>query len=229
MVDKVDPDRVKIFKECMESYGIGTDQAEWPNNILSRKLVVYESGMITRSDDSITRSVDAKELDLCKTLANIAREMIGEIAVGMGSQSMDSFSPFFVCAEDDSAVPQEITESLIRERFGGTIFPLASITVEPLKQSGTWWNEVLKWVSSDAHKRDLYLKNWQRTIDWFNSSSDFCHTSFVRIGDRKALWAAESGELPTGTELTGCVLPRLALGLTNAGSLVGIFGFVVQS
>ncbi len=54
---------------------------------------------------------------------------------------------------------------------------------------------------------------------------------FVRIGDRRALWDAErrNAEYPPGTELTGCVLPRLALGLTRSGSLVGLFGSSVQT
>ena len=34
---------------------------------------------------------------------------------------------------------------------------------------------------------------------------------------------------PPGTEITGCVLPRLALGLTAQGSLVGLFGYSVQT
>jgi hypothetical protein len=53
----------------------------------------------------------------------------------------------------------------------------------------------------------------------------------VRIGDREALWEAESmkDELPAGTEISGCVLPRLALGLTRQGSLAGLFGYSVQT
>ena len=32
-----DPDRLLVIRECMENYDVGSDDAEWPNNIISRK------------------------------------------------------------------------------------------------------------------------------------------------------------------------------------------------
>jgi hypothetical protein len=53
---------------------------------------------------------------------------------------------------------------------------------------------------------------------------------FVCIGDREALWEAEDDpRTPPGTEITPCVLPRLALGLTRGGSLVELLGWSVQT
>ena len=44
----IDPDLFAVLKECTESYGIGTGDAEWSNNILSRRTVVYGSGVIAQ-------------------------------------------------------------------------------------------------------------------------------------------------------------------------------------
>jgi hypothetical protein len=66
-------------------------------------------------------------------------------------------------------------------------------------------------------------------INWFQSRSEFLATVFVRIGDPLALGDLPREEWPEGTETTGCVLPRLALGLTRGGSLVGLFGYSVQT
>ena len=51
--------------------------------------------------------------------------------------------------------------------------------------------------------------------------------AFVRIGDADAL--QELDELPDGTEIAGCVLPRMAIGITANGSLAGVFGHCVQT
>jgi hypothetical protein len=54
--------------------------------------------------------------------------------------------------------------------------------------------------------------------------------AFIRIGDFDALHALESKRCyPKGTEMPGSVLPRLAVGLTRSGSLVGLFGYSVQT
>jgi len=225
-----DPDRFAALKECTESYDVGTPEAEWPNNVLSRRTVAYSSGVIAREGDEVIHNIDPDELDRCKSLANEAREAIGDIDVGMGSEAGDEFFPFFICNDANADCPQSITEEMIRERFGGTIFPPATITTEPLQESGVWWNEVTDWVAdSEGDDKDAYLGAWRRLIDWFKTQPDLSGATFVRIGDREALWDAESGDMPEGTEVTGCVLPRMAVALTRAGSIVGIFGYTVQT
>ena len=226
----LDPERFAVLKECTESYDVGTPDAEWPNNILSRRTVVYESGLIAREGDDVIHNVDPAELDRCKTLAKDACETIGEIFVGMGSEAGDKYSPFFICNNVDGDRPTSITEEVIRQRFKGTIFPPATITAEPLEDSGVWWNEVTDWIAdSDEDEKNAYLGAWRLLIDWFKTQPDLSHATFVRIGDREALWDAESGDMPEGTEITGCVLPRMAVALTDAGSIVGIFGYTVQT
>ena len=64
---------------------------------------------------------------------------------------------------------------------------------------------------------------------WFKKHSEFIDTAFVRIGDSEALSKIYKVDLPAGTQMPGCVLPRLALGLTHHSSLVGLFGYTVQT
>jgi hypothetical protein len=165
----------------------------------------------------------------------------------MGSESSAQFRKFYIVSNADEPASNVINEKLIRSKFGETIFPPATLTIEPLIESGIWWNEVLQDGLSDEEnaktwksilswfKRDTgngeYFKPWKAMMAWFKSRPEFVDTAFIRIGDREALWALdmEKANLPDGTEITGCVLPRLALGLTHNGSLVGLFGYSVQT
>jgi hypothetical protein len=150
----------------------------------------------------------------------------------MGSESIEPFHDFFITANVDEPAPGSISDELIWTKFGGTIFPLATITVEPLSEAGVWWSEVESDQSgSDEDKAAKTLNRWRGMIDWFKTQPEFVDTAFVRIGDSEALWEARrrKDELPAGTEITGCVLPRLVLGLTEHGSLVGLFSHCVQT
>jgi hypothetical protein len=51
----------------------------------------------------------------------------------------------------------------------------------------------------------------------------------VVFRDRIALWKTPRADWPEGTLTTGCAFPRLALGLTHGGNLVGLFGNVVHT
>ncbi len=46
----LDPDKLAIIQDCMDNYDVGSPEAEWANNIISRKAVVYQSGVIARRD-----------------------------------------------------------------------------------------------------------------------------------------------------------------------------------
>ena len=222
----VDSDRFAVLKECTENYDVGTEKAEWPNNIVSRKAVLYASGVIARKGTKVRHAVESGELALCKKLAAEAARLMAGVEVGMGSESSDAFRGFFIAANVDDPVPKAITEELIRDRFGGTIFPLATITVEPLKEAGKWWSEV-KFDGSESGA--AYFRPWRKMIQWFGKRPEFKRSAFIRIGDRQALWTIPREKYPPGTELTGCVLPRMAVGLTAAGSLAGLFGYCVQT
>ena len=151
----------------------------------------------------------------------------------MGSEGHDEFQEFFVAANFDDLVPQRIDDGLVRARFGGTIFPSATVTVEPLQEGGQWW----RWVMADgvsSHEaaysgsedrfeedRAAYLEDylgpWRALVPWFHGQPELKDAAFVMIGDYDALHALDRSEFPPGTVLVPCALPRLALGLTAAG------------
>ncbi len=221
-----DPDRLAVIGECMAHYDVGDPEAEWPNNILSRRTVVYGSGAIARRDAPVRHaSVDPDELALCRRLADEAAAVMDGIEVGMGSSSGDPFRAFFIAGTADEPAPAAIDAALIRARFGGTIFPPANVTVEPLDEEGLWWGEV---EEDGSESGPDYVLPWREMIRWFRERPEFTDTAFVRIGD-DALEDLGSDRYPEGTEMPGCVLPRLALGLTRGGSLAGLFGPCVRA
>jgi hypothetical protein len=223
-----DPELQEYLRPCMDHYGIGDPNAEWPNNMLSRKTVVYGSGRIARAGDVLKHAVDAEELQLCKTLAQEVAEIMADIEVGMGSKSSDYFSPFFITANVDDPVPDRINADLIGARFGGVIFPPTPILVEPLREAGLWWSETLSSCEEDSkEEREEYLHPWRTMIRWFQKHPDIRSPSFVRIGDARSL--RDLADLPRGSRMVGSVFPRLVLGLTHRGSLVGLFGVCVQT
>src|SRR5512147_1301077 len=62
-----------VFAPCMDSYGCGdAARYEWPNNVLSTKLVVYDSGVIAKQGGSVVHRVDRMELERCERLARQA-------------------------------------------------------------------------------------------------------------------------------------------------------------
>lgn len=221
-----DPERLAVIRECMKNYEVGDPNAEWPNNIISRRAIVYGSGRIARQGESVQHAVDPDELALCRRLgAEIAGLMAG-VFVGMGSESDDEFQGFFIAGSVDEPAPMSINEVLIRSRFGGTIFPPATIMVEPLTEGTNWWTVV---TQDGSESEAESLVRWRAMIRWFQERPEFVSCAFVQIGDEEALWDLPREEWPEGTEMTGCILPRLALGLTHGGSLVGLFGYVVQT
>lgn len=145
--------------------------------------------------------------------------------VGMGSNSGDYFKNFYI-VQSQATSTRYITPELILDYFANTIFPLATITTEPLATNTTWWQE----VEQDGEESSPdYFHTWHKMMQWFTSQKDFIDCACVRIGDSTLLEQINSDNYPKGTIITGCVLPRLIIGLTKSGSLCGLFGFVVQS
>ena len=226
-----DADRLAVLSQCTENFDIGDPDAEWPNNILSRKLIVYGSGRIARLGQPVRHYVDPDELALCQQLAAEVANVMAGVEVGMGSEAGDPFRPFYIAANADDGAPEAIDEALIRSMFAGTIFPPATITVEPLAEAGRWWQEVEEDACElEGEELQAYLRPWRAMIQWFAARPELKAQAFIRIGDFDALHALElKRRYPKGTEMPGCVLPRLAVGLTRSGSLVGLFGYSVQT
>lgn len=234
-----DDARLAVLKDCVDNYGVGDENAQWPNNILSRQTVVYSNGTIARAGDDVSFAVDSDELDLCVRLANEAAALMEGEEVGMGSESGAGFSAFWICANGEEKA-EHISENLIRARFGSTIFPPASIEIGPISEETDPFGLVFEGIAEmqeeaqedgpeEAARYDESLEKWKTLVRWFASQPDFQDRAWVAIGDEAELQEVPEEQYPPGTEMTPCVLPRLMLGLTHGGSLCGLFGFVVQT
>lgn len=195
-----DPERLAVISECMQNYDVGEPNAEWPNNLLSRSTVVYGSGLNARGDSPVRHAVEVEELALCRRLAAEAAEVMAGAYVGMGSESSDPFRGFFIAGTAGETTLRRIDENLIRSRFGGTIFPPAPISVEPLTEAGVWWGEV---EADGSESGEDYFAPWRAMVRWFRENPAFVDAAFARIGDREALWNLPREGWPTGTEITG--------------------------
>src|SRR6266508_1720971 len=133
---ELDPDKLEIIQDCMDNYDVGCPEAEWPNNIVSRKAVVYQSGVIAHRDSPVRHMVDSAELALCQSLAETIENLMVGVEVGMGSEASTQFRRFYVVANTDEPKQSIIDEKLIRSKSGETIFPPATITIEPLIEAG---------------------------------------------------------------------------------------------
>lgn len=223
--------------QCMDNYTVGDDESEWPNNVLSRQTVVYDSGVIARRGTSVVHRVDPDELALCQRLAGSAAEIMQGVSVGMKSEADDPFHPFFqvgnVSDNDTPGVaPAVVDSALVRRLFGGTICPADAIYVEPLREGGFFWAEIGHDADDDDEESENVLDAWRRLIRFFTESKDLVHPSFACIGfgeysPPKADSTAVDSESIPGFEMHGSCLPRLPFAFTKAGSLVGLFGHVV--
>jgi hypothetical protein len=218
---RIDPERLAPVRECMETYGQDhlDPDGEWPWNVISKRAVAYSCGAIARAGAAVEHCHQPDELERCRRLAGEAARFMAGVDVGMGNEGSCEFSPFFVTANVDQNAPRRLTEAVVRGAFGGTISPSAQIVIEPLWEQGQWWSSVLHWYG-DNDDPEAELRPWRELIRWFRSRDDLLAPSFVMIGDRPRR---------RGAEQPGSVFPRLALGLTQAGSLVGICGWTVHT
>lgn len=218
----LDPNRQQLFQDVITGYGIPPSGSEWFNNCLSSQTVMYSCGAIARRDAIIPHDHDPDEFDRCQRLAYQAAALMERIEIGMGSESTDYLFPFFITVNRPPHPPYRLTATGIRTAFGGTIDPQMTITLEPLTSQTDWWQAVLIDLSliEEPNNPDAIaiLRRWENLVTWFNQQSEFTATAFVKIGS-----------LQDDTTNLVSVFPRLWLGLTSAGSLVGICSFVVST
>jgi hypothetical protein len=140
--------------------------------------------------------------------------LMAGMKLGMGTEGGSCFHPFFVTANVGAKVTAALEPDYIRTAFGGTIYPLAQLVVEPLEERGQWWQDVVQ----GCEGAEETLARWRAMMHWFHGQSEFCASAFVMIGKN-----------PLGGDNNGCVFPRLALGLSKGGSLVGTGDCVVHT
>lgn len=218
---QIDPERLLPIKECMETYDMEKDrpESEFPWNCISRRAVAYSCGAIGKKGDKLEHRHDPAELDLCRRLSAELHKIMENAEVGMGCAHGYPFYPLFITANQGAPAPEKITEKLIRSLFGDTICPPAQFWIEPLEENKKWkwWNDVLE--DSSGKPRDY----WRNMIQWFHNQKDLHGHCFVCIGEDPL------EEYKSSDYNGGCVFPRMAVGLTNAGSLVGICGYTVHA
>ena len=222
---RVDEARLAPLRECMETYGQEGNDAtnEWPWNCLSRRTVAYTCGALRRGEEPAVHNHDEAEFALCRKLANEAAKLMEGVEVGMGSESQEYFAPFYIVASVGTDNPHTLDAETIRAAFGGTIYPAAEITLEPLTEQAKWWQVVVMDIGEEEEEEqntaeEDFIRPWRSLMQWFHRQPEFKQTALVMIGDS-----------PLDDENGASVFPRLAVGLTQAGSIVGIAGVVVHT
>jgi hypothetical protein len=216
-----DPRRLAVFRDCVETHGMESRNPgnEWPWNVLSTATIAFTCGQLARRGQSIEHRHDPAELALCRRLsAEVAATMSGR-DVGMGSASGDPFRAYYRVANEGDPTPRRVTERMIHRAFGGTIYPPTRIVIESLAERGDWWRQ----VGEDGADVEGYLDEWREMIRWFGSHPALHGPAFVQVGDDPL------DDVSVEPWNGGCVFPRLAVALTEAGSLVGIGGWVVHA
>lgn len=152
----VDHRRLQELDELIDDYGVAEDhKAEWPNNMLSKRTVIYENGAFARTRYKPRFDVDQDELALCKRVSMAAKAIVGDKYLGLGDASDHPFVPFFIAANTFDPRPTVIDSDFIKDRFAQTLFPPFTIKVEPLSMHADWWREVEEWctnVTNSGHR-----------------------------------------------------------------------------
>jgi hypothetical protein len=72
---------------------------------------------------------------------------------------ISSGKTFFIVSNVDEPVPKRIDAALVRERFGGTILPIASIFIEPITEESPWLEDSMRSIYQGCqHLAQLVVK-----------------------------------------------------------------------
>ncbi|MBE9182762.1 hypothetical protein IQ268_29950 [Oculatella sp. LEGE 06141] len=210
------PEQYAALKQYLDSADSdGSEgEGEWFDNVISKQAVAYSCGAIGRNGEVLEHNHDPAELALCQQLSAEVAQIMATTKVA-GDEGEHLFLPFYVTANQGAVAPAQITEAVVRSAFGGTIYPQARIVIEPLEEAGQWWES----VNFDKEINEK-LAAWQGMIKWFHSQERLHSLVFVMIGD----YPLDEEAFENG----GSVFPRLALALTESGSLIGVCGQVVH-
>lgn len=217
---------MEFIEPCMTPYCLTPKQKketkfEWPDNVISTRTVVFESGQISRAPTEHRHHVDPKELKLCRQLAREAAEVMAGVSVQ--SEIDTELYPFYIVTDEDDADLQVIDDVSIRSVFGGSIFPYASIKIESMDRDSDWY----------CYQAD-HRGKWEQLIAWFKESPHLSGESFVSIGEyplpakiEEKVYAEMDLDIPEF--YMGSNLPRLSVGLTQNRSLVGLICYVTHT
>src|SRR5262249_42947873 len=116
-------ERLRPLRPCMGLPEMAAEQPgnDWPSNVISNPTLVYSCGMIARAGACLPHHHDPHELDRCRQLANEAMSRMQ--GWHWPEDQAGPFLPFSIAANVGDAVPHELTEAILRERFHGVIRP----------------------------------------------------------------------------------------------------------
>ncbi len=192
---------------------------DWPGNMLSKRIVIYGDGTISRQGEPVQFAVEPGELAVCQSLSKEAETVVQGLPIAGGSGGYE-FRRFYIAASEGAPVPTWIDPELIRTRFGGTIYPQAEVVVEPMAEAAGWWE-----LFAQVYRGNPDLDRWKELVRWFRTRQEFVAAAFVRIGDNLERMCGVPDL--ADVEAFGVNMPRLALGLTHKGSLIGLAGCIV--
>jgi hypothetical protein len=217
------PSEESLLAGAMYDYGQPAERGHWPFNVLSRHALVYDCGLVALPDGPLQHRHSQEELDLCRRLSGEAAERMQGVDLVRTTATVSPLGAFFMAANVDAPLVTAVSAPEVRRAFGGAIYPPTGIRVEPLRVGEGWWKDLLDYyASSDPPEREQGLRPWRDLIAWFADRAEVTEPSFVSIGEEC---------LPDweGQENPACTFPRLVVGRTAAGSLVGLYGAVVQA
>jgi hypothetical protein len=209
---------------AMCDYGEPVEKGSWPFNVLSRHAIPYDCGLIGLPDEPLQHRHRQDELDLCRRLSAEAAELMRGMDLVRTVATVSPLLPFFMASNEEAAVVAGVSAAEVRRAFGGAIYPPTEIRIEPLREGEAWWQDILNFYdcAEGESERTQALQRWRALIAWFDDRSELTQPSFVSVGEEC---------LPEwqGQVNPGCTFPRLLVGRSAAGSLIGVCGTVVQA
>lgn len=203
-------ERLKPFQPCMECCGPEFPRDAWNHSCLHPRLAVYSCGCMYVPGQPNEHDHDPEEIELCEKLSAAMAWILKGVEVNV-SEGSSPFDPFYVAVNRGAEKPTKITIPLIRSAFNGAIYPQAKIRIAPLNEHSLLWEKFV------FEEDEGWLAQWRKLIAWGERTEQIHVPVFVEVGD---------GDPMSETNF-GCVFPRLVVGLTEAGSLVGVFAHSV--
>jgi hypothetical protein len=120
----------------------GSPGDDWPNTSITPSAIAYTCGATRRRVDPVRHRHEPDEWRRCRGPAERAAKPMEGVEVGMGSSGEPYFAPVHCVAEPGAAVPQSLSEPVVRAAFGGTISPRVGMVIGPLEERGQWWAKV---------------------------------------------------------------------------------------
>ncbi len=171
--------------------------SEWPRCDLAPQLVRFGCGRIAREGEEVEHNHPKGEVDRISELAAEAERRLAGCVPDYDQRG--PFLAFYAAANKGDDVPEEFTEEFVREvLFNGTINPECGVSIGPIT-AGELWYEGSVTVAE--------------FVPWFTSQPGLHAHAFISIG-------LDDGH-------GGATHPRLAVALTEKGSVVGVCGYVV--